>query len=260
MNLGFIAYSLAFKWAIQLRPSAFSVPAAGEGGLGESRRLNRKYHTFTGVDIVSLCVNLRFNHQVIRSSLRPSARPPAALPCLPPPAATARETPSPRGWPSTFRPVRLMLCNYNSVEAWVCEVGYETPNRNGKCLRTRRKPFHNYPGIPAWIEWRLYERNDVDDSPRPRERAVENRSQSIWLGIIAPLTLLSGSLAIFLIYLIPEWPAFLTSDVFVFANGWDEEFYLARQGILAVRSLQRSSWSFCSPPKDQLESTAPRRS
>lgn len=44
------------------------------------------------------------------------------------------------------------------------------------------------------------------------------------------------SLAIFLTYLVPEWQAFLTSDVFVFANGWDEEFYLSRQGILAVRN------------------------
>jgi hypothetical protein len=37
--------------------------------------------------------------------------------------------------------------------------------------------------------------------------------------------------------LIPEWRAFFTSDVFVFANGWDEEFYLSRQGILDVRNI-----------------------
>ena len=43
------------------------------------------------------------------------------------------------------------------------------------------------------------------------------------------------SLVVFLSYLVPQWRAFFTSDVFVFANGWDEEFYLSRQGIIAFQ-------------------------
>jgi hypothetical protein len=64
----------------------------------------------------------------------------------------------------------------------------------------------------------------------------ERSGQSVWSEVILPLALLICSLAIFLTYLIPEWRAFFTSDAFVFANGWDEEFYLSRQGILALRN------------------------
>ena len=64
---------------------------------------------------------------------------------------------------------------------------------------------------------------------------MERENQSIWSTTLA-LALLSCSLGVFLTYLIPEWRAFFSSDVFVFANGWDEEFYLSRQGILATKN------------------------
>jgi hypothetical protein len=65
---------------------------------------------------------------------------------------------------------------------------------------------------------------------------LKRGNQSICPDIVLPLALLGCSLAVFLTYLIPEWRAFFSSDVFVFANGWDEEFYLSLQGILDVRN------------------------
>ncbi len=65
---------------------------------------------------------------------------------------------------------------------------------------------------------------------------LHRSGQSVWSDVILPLALLICSLVIFLVYLIPEWRAFFTSDAFVFANGWDEEFYLSRQGILGYKN------------------------
>jgi hypothetical protein len=48
---------------------------------------------------------------------------------------------------------------------------------------------------------------------------------------------LISSLVVFLIYLIPEWRAFFLSDVFVFANAWDEEAYLSWQGTLGFKTV-----------------------
>src|ERR1700712_4777488 len=47
--------------------------------------------------------------------------------------------------------------------------------------------------------------------------------------------LLTATAAVFLTYLIPQWYSFFTSKAFVFTNGWDEEFYLSWQGVLALK-------------------------
>lgn len=48
--------------------------------------------------------------------------------------------------------------------------------------------------------------------------------------------LFSSALIVLLAYLLPEWAAFVRSEVFVFVNGWDEETYLSWQGVLGARS------------------------
>lgn len=37
-------------------------------------------------------------------------------------------------------------------------------------------------------------------------------------------------------YLVPQWMSFFNSDVFVFANGWDEPTYLSWQGVIGGRN------------------------
>lgn len=54
--------------------------------------------------------------------------------------------------------------------------------------------------------------------------------------IIATL-LLATSASVFLTYLVPQWYSFFTSKAFVFTNGWDEEFYLSWQGVLASKGM-----------------------
>lgn len=44
------------------------------------------------------------------------------------------------------------------------------------------------------------------------------------------------ALSVFAAYLVPEWLAFIISDVDVFVNAWDEETYLSWQGIHAARN------------------------
>ena len=41
---------------------------------------------------------------------------------------------------------------------------------------------------------------------------------------------------VLLAYLLPEWAAYLRSEIFVFVNGWDEETYLSWQGVLGSRN------------------------
>lgn len=65
---------------------------------------------------------------------------------------------------------------------------------------------------------------------------MKTRLRSVWSARILPLILVILSVAVFLVYLIPEWRAFLVSDVFVYTNGWDEEFYLSWQGALGFRN------------------------
>lgn len=48
--------------------------------------------------------------------------------------------------------------------------------------------------------------------------------------------LFASALIVLLAYLLPEWAAFVRSEVFVFVNGWDEETYLSWQGILGGRN------------------------
>lgn len=48
--------------------------------------------------------------------------------------------------------------------------------------------------------------------------------------------LAAGALIVLLAYLLPEWAAFVRSEVFVFVNGWDEETYLSWQGVLGSRN------------------------
>jgi hypothetical protein len=55
--------------------------------------------------------------------------------------------------------------------------------------------------------------------------------------MMSSLALLAASLAVFLTYLIPEWRAFFLSDVFMFANGWDEETYLSWQGMNGFKTV-----------------------
>lgn len=47
--------------------------------------------------------------------------------------------------------------------------------------------------------------------------------------------MLASSASVFLTYLIPQWYSFFTSKAFVFTNGWDEEWYLSWQGVLALK-------------------------
>lgn len=46
----------------------------------------------------------------------------------------------------------------------------------------------------------------------------------------------ASALIVLLSYLLPEWAAFVHSEVFVFVNGWDEETYLSWQGVLGARN------------------------
>jgi hypothetical protein len=68
------------------------------------------------------------------------------------------------------------------------------------------------------------------------EGNMKTRLQSVWSADILPLILVILSVAVFLVYLVPEWRAFFVSDVFVFTNGWDEEFYLSWQGALGFKN------------------------
>jgi hypothetical protein len=58
-----------------------------------------------------------------------------------------------------------------------------------------------------------------------------------WLGTIIAFLLLATSASIFLTYLIPQWYSFVTSKVFIFTNGWDEEFYLSWQGVEGGKNI-----------------------
>jgi len=60
-------------------------------------------------------------------------------------------------------------------------------------------------------------------------------SQNSQLRTIIATLLLATSASVFLTYLVPQWYSFFTSKAFVFTNGWDEEFYLSWQGVLALK-------------------------
>jgi len=66
------------------------------------------------------------------------------------------------------------------------------------------------------------------------DSASHNSSKNLPGRIIAIL-LLASSASVFLTYLIPQWYSFFTSKAFVFTNGWDEEWYLSWQGVLALK-------------------------
>jgi hypothetical protein len=72
----------------------------------------------------------------------------------------------------------------------------------------------------------------------PRNRHVNRGNAGLsWFAIFSPVILLICSLVVFLTYLVPEWRAFLRSDVFVFTNGWDEEIYLSWQGTALLKDM-----------------------
>jgi hypothetical protein len=73
--------------------------------------------------------------------------------------------------------------------------------------------------------------------PRNRHLNRRNAGLSNWTTAISPLILLICSLVVFLTYLVPEWRAFLGSNVFVFTNGWDEETYLTWQGTAVLKDM-----------------------
>ena len=58
---------------------------------------------------------------------------------------------------------------------------------------------------------------------------------SFWLDTFVTFLVLASAASIFLGYLVPHWYSFFTSKVFIFTNGWDEEWYLSWQGICFSR-------------------------
>ncbi len=54
--------------------------------------------------------------------------------------------------------------------------------------------------------------------------------------IVTSVLLLTVAAAVFLTYLIPQWYSFFSSKVFVFTNGWDEEYYLSWQGVEGIKN------------------------
>src|SRR4051812_4793977 len=61
------------------------------------------------------------------------------------------------------------------------------------------------------------------------------KSPRDWTATAIAVVVLASAASVFLTYLIPQWYSFATSKVFVFTNGWDEEFYLSWQGVLPLK-------------------------
>lgn len=58
-----------------------------------------------------------------------------------------------------------------------------------------------------------------------------------WLDAFIALLVIASAASIFLGYLVPQWYSFFTSKVFIFTNGWDEEWYLSWQGIEGFKNI-----------------------